>query len=56
MFYYCDSCDKKYRFTLEDMECKNFGNCPICGQKGKLQAESKDRPDNHDQFQIVYGD
>lgn len=56
MFYYCDSCSKKYRFTLEDMECKNFACCPICGKKGELKAESKECPENPEQFEIVYGD
>jgi uncharacterized Zn finger protein (UPF0148 family) len=38
------------------MECKNFGLCPICGQKSKLVAESKERPKNPEQYEIVYGD
>ncbi len=55
MFFRCDMCNKNYRFTLEDMEYDNFGVCPICHKKGRLVAESKDRPDNAESYQVIDG-
>lgn len=56
MFYQCESCNKKYRYSLEDLECKSFGACPNCGLQGKLVAESKDNPESPEFYDIVSAD
>ncbi len=44
MFYTCETCGLKYKYSLEDIHLPKFGNCPTCKKEGKLVSESKDNP------------
>lgn len=53
MFYKCQKCGKLFRNELEEMNEKKFGKCPICQGDGALVAESKEYPDNADEYEAV---
>lgn len=44
MFYECQQCEKKYKYSLEDLQFPSFGKCPACKVEGKLVGESKESP------------
>jgi hypothetical protein len=53
MFYQCKPCQKKYKYSLEDIHLPAFGKCPLCKVEGVLVAESKDLPaDAHDYEEV----
>jgi peptide subunit release factor 1 (eRF1) len=53
MFYKCEPCGKKYKYTLEEIHLKTFGNCPACKVEGKLVAESKNMPPDAEDYEEV---
>jgi DNA-directed RNA polymerase subunit RPC12/RpoP len=53
MFYKCNKCKKKYKYSLEDIQSPRFGKCPTCKEEGKLVAESKDAPADAPDYEEV---
>jgi peptide subunit release factor 1 (eRF1) len=53
MFYKCEPCGKKYKYTLEEVHLPEFGFCPVCKKEGTLVAESKNMPSDAEAYEEV---
>ncbi|MGL5437669.1 MAG: hypothetical protein ACRDBO_20155 [Lachnospiraceae bacterium] len=50
MFYICPQCQKKYRWSLDDMNDAKFSECPACHIPGDLTGETKDIKQGENKF------
>lgn len=41
-FYNCPNCGKKYRWSIDEMDYREFSHCPNCQTPGELVGETKD--------------
>lgn len=55
MFYKCTTCEKKYKYSLEEIQLPVFGKCPACKEEGELVGESKDCPPDASDYEEVSG-
>lgn len=53
MFYQCQKCGKKFKYSLDADKQELFGQCDVCHVVGTIVGEGCNEPDNKMEYEDI---